>query len=236
MLCPHLNCVLFCIISYRFVVSIKNLDLDWPIWGYRLAPFHLEIWTGTTMQLGCGLAQTLCTVRCAPPHDPRLLMLSNLEIHAPPHAIALEGLADAIRSGDRTTAILISPKQRGIKLATEPCLLGYPRHTGSLQKHKKTAALKFRNVVQAKSPKPATKTTDSKPLEAKHTAVASTQGFACRSCMHPTQLQSFLTTRERHDQKPRALNEPPTQHCRTRLTVQRWNLRALVPSMHQRNT
>ena len=33
-------CVLFCILSYRFVVSIKNLDLDWPLsgWGYGLAP------------------------------------------------------------------------------------------------------------------------------------------------------------------------------------------------------
>ena len=29
-------CVLFGILSYRFVVSIKNLDLDWPLssWGY----------------------------------------------------------------------------------------------------------------------------------------------------------------------------------------------------------
>ena len=33
-------CVLFCILSCRFMVSIKNLDLDWPIsnWGYGLAP------------------------------------------------------------------------------------------------------------------------------------------------------------------------------------------------------
>ena len=33
-------CVLFCILSYRFVVSIKILDLDWPLsgWGYGMAP------------------------------------------------------------------------------------------------------------------------------------------------------------------------------------------------------
>ena len=24
-------CVLFCIFSYKLVVSIKNLDLDWPL-------------------------------------------------------------------------------------------------------------------------------------------------------------------------------------------------------------
>ena len=32
-------CVLFCIVSYSFVVSMKNLDLDWPLSGreYGLA-------------------------------------------------------------------------------------------------------------------------------------------------------------------------------------------------------
>ena len=32
--------VLFCILSFRFMVSIKNLGLDWllPHWGYGLAP------------------------------------------------------------------------------------------------------------------------------------------------------------------------------------------------------
>ena len=35
MLCPHFLCigVLFCILSYRFVVSIENLDLDRPLSG-----------------------------------------------------------------------------------------------------------------------------------------------------------------------------------------------------------
>ena len=34
------RCVLFCIFSPRFVVSIKNLDVDWPPsgWGHGLAP------------------------------------------------------------------------------------------------------------------------------------------------------------------------------------------------------
>ena len=31
-------CVLFCILSNRFVVSIKNLDLDWPLSGWRYGP------------------------------------------------------------------------------------------------------------------------------------------------------------------------------------------------------
>ena len=33
-------CVLCCILFYTFVVSIKNLDLDWPLsrWAYGLAP------------------------------------------------------------------------------------------------------------------------------------------------------------------------------------------------------
>ena len=34
-------CVLYCILAYyRFVVSIKNLDFDWPLsgWGYGPAP------------------------------------------------------------------------------------------------------------------------------------------------------------------------------------------------------
>ena len=33
-------CMLFCILSYGFVVSIKNSDVDWPLssWGY--GPAH----------------------------------------------------------------------------------------------------------------------------------------------------------------------------------------------------
>ena len=37
-------CVLLCIFSYIFVVSIKNLDLDWPLsgWGYgHLSDYHV---------------------------------------------------------------------------------------------------------------------------------------------------------------------------------------------------
>ena len=38
-------CVLFCILSYRFVASIKNLDLDWALsgWGYGLAPLAYSV-------------------------------------------------------------------------------------------------------------------------------------------------------------------------------------------------
>ena len=34
-------CVLFCILSYKFVVSIKNLDLDWPLSGRGYGLAHL---------------------------------------------------------------------------------------------------------------------------------------------------------------------------------------------------
>ena len=38
-------CVLFCNLSYRFVVSIKNLDLDWPLPGWEdgLAPLAYTV-------------------------------------------------------------------------------------------------------------------------------------------------------------------------------------------------
>ena len=38
-------CVLFCILSCTFVVSIKNLDLDWSLsgWGYGLAPLAYTV-------------------------------------------------------------------------------------------------------------------------------------------------------------------------------------------------
>ena len=45
---PVYWCVLFCILSYRLVVSIKNLDLDWPLSGsgYGLAPLAYTVISG----------------------------------------------------------------------------------------------------------------------------------------------------------------------------------------------
>ena len=38
-------CVVFCILCYRFVVSMKNLYLDWPLsgWGCGLTPLAYTV-------------------------------------------------------------------------------------------------------------------------------------------------------------------------------------------------
>ena len=38
-------CVFFCILFYRFVVSFRSLDSDWPVsgWGYGLAPLAYTV-------------------------------------------------------------------------------------------------------------------------------------------------------------------------------------------------
>ena len=73
-------CVLFCILSYRFVVSINNLNLDWPLsgWGYGLVG---------DMDWTAPLAYTVISVVASSPylwscHDERnrdcVMRLSNI--------------------------------------------------------------------------------------------------------------------------------------------------------------
>ena len=58
--------VLFCVLSYRFVVSMKNLDFDWPLfgWGYGLAPLAYTVLPAMASSLYIGSWQDKKNLDC----------------------------------------------------------------------------------------------------------------------------------------------------------------------------